>query len=299
MVKKATEIKASKPEQIAPVTQLSNVLVLTQSAAKILWQNRILFSGITVIYGLLNIFFAQALSGGANIVAIKDALDQTLGSNFGQIGASFSIFVYIVGTSGNNANQAASAYQLILSLISSLAVIWALRQVYAGKTIRVRDAFYRGMYPLVPFIIILLIIVLQMIPLIIGSTLYSLVITNGIAVHLIEQVLFGVLFAGLAGITLYWLTASVMALYVVTLPSMTPIKALNSGKELVKGRRWIVLRKLIFLPLLLLVVAAVVMMPIIAIYAPAAKYVYFVLTMFGLVAIHSYIYALYRDLLNE
>ena len=56
---------------------------------------------------------------------------------------------------------------------------------------------------------------------------------------------------------------------------------------------------MLFLPVLLVIIEAVILIPIIIVYAPAAKYVYFILTMFGLVAIHSYIYALYRELLNE
>ena len=53
------------------------------------------------------------------------------------------------------------------------------------------------------------------------------------------------------------------ALYIVTLPDMTPMKALRSARELVRYRRWTVLRKVLFLPLMLLVVAAIIMVPII------------------------------------
>ena len=299
MAKTTGKTVTRKPTTTVTPRSLPNVLVLTKSAATILWQYRMLFAGITAIYGLLNVIFAQALSGGADVNGIKQSLDETLGGNLGHLGASVSVFVYILGTAGNNSSQVASAYQLFLTIISSLAVIWALRQVYSGAIPRVRDAFYRGMFPLVPFILVLLVIALQMIPLLIGSALYSLVISNGIAVHIIEKLLWGLMYVGLASVTIYWLTSSVMALYVVTLPEMTPTKALRSAKDLVKGKRWIVLRKLLFLPLLLFVAAALIMILVIIIYAPLAKYVYFVLTMFGLVAIHSYIYALYRELLNE
>ena len=301
MAKKTTKTKTPTTTHKMPVANLPlpNVLVITRKAAHILWKYRLLFAGITLIYGLLNVFFAQALSGGVDVANIKNNLEQSTDGKIGQFGVGFGAFVYVLGTAGNNASSAASAFQLLLMLICSLAVIWSLRQVYTGASSSIRDAFYRGMYPLVPFILVLMVITLQLLPLLAGSTLYSIVVSNGIAVNLIEQLIFGVIYVVLAGFTVYWLTASVIALYVVTLPEMTPIKAVRSARELVKGRRWLVLRKMLFLPVLLVIIEAVILIPIIIVYAPAAKYVYFILTMFGLVAIHSYIYALYRELLNE
>ena len=59
------------------------------------------------------------------------------------------------------------------------------------------------------------------------------------------------------------------------------------------------MRKLLFLPILLVVVAAVVMLPIIVWLTPLAQWVFFVLTLFAIAAVHSYVYGLYRELLND
>jgi hypothetical protein len=209
------------------------------------------------------------------------------------------VFVVLVGSAGNGSSQTAGAYQLFLALITSLAVIWSLRQLLANHPLRLRDAYYRGMYPLIPFILVLLIVSLQLLPLLIGSSLYSLVITNGIAVNALEKGLWLVFFLALALWTLYMISASLFALYIVTLPEMTPLKALRSARELVHGRRWTVLRKILYLPLLLLVVAAIIMVPIIIWLTALAQWVFFLLTMFSLIAIHTYMYNLYRELLNE
>lgn len=77
------------------------------------------------------------------------------------------------------------------------------------------------------------------------------------------------------------------------------MKALRSARELVRYRRWTVLRKILFLPVVLLVAAAVVMVPIIIWLTPLAQWIFFLLTMFALVAVHAYMYNLYRELLNE
>src|SRR5690606_28518012 len=118
--------------------------------------------------------------------------------------------------------------QMLLLLIASLAIIWALRKTHGDVKVRARDAFYQGMYPLIPFILVLLVIGLQLLPLLLGSSLYSLVTTNGIAVHAIEQTAWLLLFGGLSLLSLYMLSSSLFALYIVTLPNMTPMKALRS-----------------------------------------------------------------------
>ena len=95
------------------------------------------------------------------------------------------------------------------------------------------------------------------------------------------------------------ISSSIFALYIVTLPDMTPLKALRSARQLVRHRRWTVLRKILFLPILLIVVAAIVMLPIIIWTPPLAQWIFFVLTMFAIAAVHAYAYALYRELLDE
>ena len=242
---------------------------------------------------------AQGLSGGTDISTLKDTLSEVFTGNFSAVASSLTIFVTRVGSAGNTTNQTAGAYQIFLALLGSLAIIWALRQIFAGSSPRVRDGYYRGMAPLVPFILVLLVIGLQLIPLVVGSTLYGLIINNGIAVYFVEKLLWALLCGLLALVTFYMLSSSLFALYIVTLPDMTPMRALRSARELVRYRRWTVLRKVLCLPLVLLLAAALIMLPIIILAAPLAQYVFFLLTMSTLVAVHAYMYTLYRELLNE
>lgn len=279
--------------------KLPNVWRLTKLTSQTLWQHKGLFIGITLVYGLLNVILAQGLSGGTDVSTLKDTLNQIFTGHLGSLASGLSVFVVLVGSAGNNSNPTAAAYQLFLALIASLAIIWALRQVLAGTRIRVRDGYYRGMYPLIPFMLVLIVVGLQLIPLLIGSSLYSLVVTNGIAVLFVEKLVWALLFAVLALLSLYMMSSSVFALYIVTLPDMTPMKALRSARELVRYRRWTVLRKILALPLVLLIIAAIIMLPIIIWLTPLARYVFFLLTMFSLAGIHAYMYTLYRELLNE
>jgi hypothetical protein len=285
-------------KRIKHPVRLPNVWRLSKATARLLINNKGLFLGITGVYGLLNLILAQGL-GSADITGLKSDLSQIFTGNFSALASSLSIFVVLVGSAGNSTSPTAGVYQMLLAIIASLAVIWALRQVKAGSALRIRDAYYRGMYPLIPFVLVLVVIGLQLIPMFIGSSLYNLVISNGIAVYAIEKLLWMLLFGALSLLTLYMLASSLFALYIVTLPDMTPMRALKSARQLVRYRRWTVLRKILFLPLLLIVVAALIMLPIIIWLTALAEWMFFALTMFSLVAIHAYMYTLYRELLNE
>jgi hypothetical protein len=292
-----TSFKLQK--RIKHPVKLPNIYRLTRTAALTLWAHKRLFIGLTLTYGLLNLILVQGIASGTDVTQLKSDLHQVFGGHFGDLTSGLSIFALLVGSAGNSTSQTAGAYQIFLALISSLAIIWALRQSLAGTQLRIRDAYYRGMYPLIPFILVLLVVGLQFVPLLIGSTIYSIVITNGIAVLGIEKLVWALLYILLALLTFYMLSSSLFGLYIVTLPDMTPLKALRSARELVRHRRWTVLRKVIALPVILLLLAAIIMVPIIIWLTPLAQWVFFLLTMSALVAIHAYMYTLYRELLNE
>jgi hypothetical protein len=124
------------------------------------------------------------------------------------------------------------------------------------------------------------------------------VISKGIAVLLIEKIFWGLLCILLAATSFYMIIASVFALYVAALPDMTPVKALRSAGDMVRNRRWTVLRKILFLPLIVFTFSLIVMLPIILISTSVAVWVFFALTMVGLPVIHAYMYTLYRELLK-
>lgn len=287
-------------KRIKHPVKLPSVWRLTKKAEVTIWQNKRLFIGLTLTYGLLNLVLVQGFTAGnTNVSSLKDSLNQVFTGHFGMLGSSLGVFATLIGSSGNSTSPTAGAYQLFLALITSLAIIWALRQLLAGSKLRIRDAYYRGMYPLIPFILVLMVVGLQLLPLLIGSAIYSQVINGGIAVYSVEKLVWALLFGLLALLSLYMISSSLFALYIVTLPDMTPLKALRSARELVRHRRWTVLRKILCLPIILLIGAAIIMVPIIIWLTPLAQWAFFLLTMFALVAVHAYMYTLYRELLNE
>jgi hypothetical protein len=181
----------------------------------------------------------------------------------------------------------------------ALTFIWVLRSSQAEnpQKIRLKDGFYKGMYALVPFLLVIMVIALQLIPLLVGASLYSIVVSNGLAVSGLEQFVWGAGFFILAVWSLYMIAPSVLALFIVTLPDMTPIKALKASRKLVQYRRWTVLRKELFLPVIIIVLLGLLTLPIILWATVLAEWVYFALSLVVLPVTLSYLYTLYRELL--
>ncbi|HSX07006.1 MAG TPA: hypothetical protein VLG92_04770 [Candidatus Saccharimonadia bacterium] len=275
---------------------LSKARILLTRTLKQLWQHKELFGGIAVLYGLLNMLLVRGIAGSNNLDNLKAVLSLTHGFT-GKVITSAGSFVYLLSTSGNGTSATSGIYQAILLLVCSLAVIWALRQTLANHQVRVRDGFYQGMYPLVPFLLMCLLLGVQLLPLLLGGGLYGTVMANGIAAHTWERALWLGLFIVLGLWSLRMITASLFALYVVTLPGMTPLKAYRKAKEIVYGRRLLIWRKVIFLPTVLVLAGFIVELPLIFYATAVAPWVFFVLSMVALPIIHGYLYNLYREML--
>lgn len=276
---------------------LPKARLLFAAVCKQLWQHKRLFGGIVAIYGIFNLVLVRGLAGSSDLSTIKGTLDSVLSGFGGKLASSATSFAYLLVSSGSSNTATSGIYQSILVVICSLAFIWALRQVLANHRVRIRDSFYQGMYPLIPFMLMFALIGLQLVPLGIGGSLYALVTANGIAIHFWEKALFIVLFIVLGLWSLRMVTASMFAMYIATLPDMTPLRAYRSAKKLVYGRRLLIWRKLIFLPVIMLVLAALIELPLILFLTPVAEWMFFILSMVALPIAHGYLYNLYREML--
>ncbi len=275
--------------------QLPGAFTLLKGSLWVVRTNWKVCLGIMTVYSVLSLLLVQSLSG-SDVNSIKTTLTSMTEGPWGGLISSLAVFAYMAGSTSSGGNSAAGAYQFMLLLITSLAIIWVLRQAYANKKMRVRDSYYKGMYPLVTFLLVFLVVMLQLLPAIIGSAIYSTV-TSTIGATGLEMIVWGIVLFLSVIISLYLLTSSLIALYVVCLPDMTPLVALRSARELVRSRRWTVMRKIIFLPIFLSVVGALLIISIIFVAAPLAPFALLLANAAGLVLFHSYMYRLYRELL--
>lgn len=291
--------KKPKSKVIIKYPKLPSVWVILNSSLKIIRKYWKTFLILTLVYAVLYIIFVRGISGGLNLSSIRASLDHSKSTT--SLSTGLSLFAYLVGNSTTTQSSSVNAgvYQTILLVIVSLALIWTFRQAYNNNKIRARDAFYKGMYPLIPFILVLIVIGLELIPMLIGGSLYSAVVTNGLSVGSFETFVWVAVFIVLSLVSLYLITSTLFGLYIVTLSNMTPLKALRSARQLVRRRRWLVMRKILFLPLFIIAIALIIMIPVILLVTVAASWVFLIFSLVCLVFIHSYLYTLYRELLNE
>ena len=157
---------------------------------------------------------------------------------------SYGLFWYGL-TFSDTGSTTSALYGSVFGIIASLASIWMIRHREAGEEVTIRFAYYRGMVQLIPFFLVLAVLSLQLIPAGVGFFIFEISTTSGFVVTALEQsvpILIWV-FGGI--LSLYWLTATLMALYVVTIPGTLPMDALAAGKKLVDGRRWFIQRRLL------------------------------------------------------
>lgn len=286
-------IKSTAPKR------LPNVWELSRSALVVLWRQRWTIIGIVLIYGAINLAVAQGFSSGLSVSTAKSQLNSLFHGHFSSVGSNLTIYALMLASLGGvSSNSGGFGYSLFLGVLASLAIIWTIRNS-SNKVglVSLRDAYYRGMYPLIPFLAILFLIGLELLPMVAGISIYVTAINNAIAITAVEKLGFILLMLLLSSLTLFWLSSSIFALYISTLPDMTPLKALRSAKDLVKKRRYLVLPRLLFLPVALLTISAVIMLPFISWVAPAAPWILLLLSLLLLAITHSYLYNLYRELL--
>ena len=248
------------------------------------------------LLAVLNLILVHNL--GNDIASLKSQLAAFLGANSAATGlGTYALLL----ASNSTATGSAGVYQYILLIIGSLAAIWSLRQLFSDQppaVLRLRDSYYRGMFPLIPFVLVLTVLSLELIPAILAGSLYGVMANGGIIRAWYEQVIFLMIFFIGLGLTLWLLMRSVFALYIVTLSDMTPLRALRDASQIVKGRQLNVVRRILFLLGLLLVVSMAVLLPVIFIVPVATQWVFFALSMAALPFVHAYLYSYYRELLG-
>jgi len=255
--------------------------------------------GITAVYAIGALLLVRGFTSNQDLSSFRALLDGIFTGAGGKAQSVALQLSYLFGGFNKTDSPNGSLYQTILLVVCSLALIWVFRQTQAKKTVTTKTAFYNGMYPVIPFLGVLLIVGIQLVPASIGSYLYSTLVSTGIAVQPWEKLAAILVFVALLFWSLRMITASLFALYIVTLPDMYPLQAIRSAKKLVQGRRLLVWSKLIVLPLVILVSTSLFLVPFIFFAAPAAVWVFFITSSLWFGGIHAYLYTLYRELLNH
>ncbi len=302
--KKTTDSKKSSKKPIKKSSKKSDKQVMVPTLKSGVLRNFRIFrthwkplARATSVYAVLYFLFIRVLTE----VDIRE-LNATVTEVFGGGEESILTRIISIGTlfgQSTSFDAQTGVLFFVITLVCSLAIVWILRSIWTKHQISVREAYYQGMYPLVPIVILVLVMFIQLVPFSIGAFLFQTAFDQGLAASAIEKLGFVTLL--MAGIVLsgYWLIGSVMAAYIATVPGKAPFDSLDAAKMMLKGRRFAILRNAILFLVLTSVMILLPMLFIIWVWQDAAIVFAALLIVSILPWFHTYFYGLYRDLLNE
>lgn len=270
---------------------------LVKKSWRLVLANRRNLLRFILIFGIGYAIFVRGFSSPVDIDGIRDSFEDVLARDISTLAINVTVITLMLQSTTSAAGDVQGVYQTIMIVMSTLALIWLYRQQQAGNKVSMKDAFYRGMYPIVPFMLVLFVIFAQFIPASVGNYLFRTVIDNGLAFNATEQFMWLLLFLLLLLLSAYMVTSSMIALFIVTLPDMTPRKALKKAKKLVQFRRLAIMRRIVALFLFAAFCFVSIVFPAIFVSALLAQFLFFALTIVFVPFIIAYMFVLYRELL--
>lgn len=299
----------------ARTLELPGYIAFTTYVWRTLWRYRDTFVWMVLVYALLTGLLV-GLASQSTYAQLADLLRSTSGDifqgNMSQLGQAGLLLV--AAMSGGINPDLSDTQQLVsglLGLVMWLTTVWLLRAYLAGSKPKLRDGLYNAGAPIVPTIIIMLILLLQLIPMAIAAIGISAAMPTGLVSEGVEAMIFWVAVILLGLLSLYWITSTLFALIVITLPGIYPLNALKTANELVVGRRLRIVLRVVWLIFVTALFWVVVMLPIILFDAwlkgvlPAIQWLplvpmsLLIVTASSVVWVASYIYMLYRKVVDD
>ena len=278
-------------------------------------QHKKIFLLLALTYALLTGLLV-GIASQDTYTALTDTLSKTSGDifrgNFGQIGQAGLLFITIAsGGVSQTMTEAQQVYSGLIALLMWLTTVWLLRNVLANKRVKLRDGLYNASAPLLSTFLVALLLIVQLLPLAVALIAYSAASSTGLLVGGVEAMLFWIAATLLTILSLYWITSTVIALVVVTLPGMYPFRAIKTAGDLVIGRRVRILLRLLWMVLGAVVTWLVVMVPIIIIDSwikglwpaiqglPIIPVALLAMSSLTVVWLATYVYLLYRKVVAD
>ena len=278
----------------------------SKEVLRTLTDNKKLFLRLTLLFWVASLVIFGAAQQ-SQFQALRDSVSDltTVVTNFDQKSLAVAALTLSIFSGGLNAafTEAQQGYAAVFYLFVWLAVIWLVRHLLSGSVVKVRDGLYNAGGPIIATVLVSLFGILQLLPMAIGVAVYAAVNGAGVSNPFILLFVFAILLL-LTALSLYWLVSTLFALILTTLPGSYPVYAIRSANKIVKGVRLKVLYRVLWLTLILSVFSLIILAVAVAIniyfnIALLPLLVSQLLTITGLVYASSYIYLLYRKIIDE
>lgn len=295
--------------------KMPGYLAFTNYVYKTLWANRRTFVLLALVYAVVTAVMAGVVSQ-TSYNTLTNTLQTTSGDLFvggwGEISkASLLLLTAITGGMSQNLTDVQQVYAGIIILLTWLTSVWLLRNILAGRKVKVRDGLYNSGSPILSTFIVALLFIVQLLPLAIALIGYSAAAGSGLLTGGVEAMLFWVAAGLLSLLSLYWITSTIFAMIIITLPGMYPYQAIKTAGDLVVGRRLRILLRFLWLAMTVVLAWAIIMIPIILLdgwiksvyptinWLPIVPIVLLALSSMTIIWTSSYVYLLYRKVVAD
>jgi hypothetical protein len=307
-------LKLSRRRDYVRSLDLPGYIAFTHSVNKTVWLHRKALIGLAVIH-LVLFTLLVGLGSQEAYTSLSDTLKESssglLAGDVAQLAEVTAVFASIatVGIT-ESPTEAQQVYIILLGLLVWLASVWLLRNRMAGHKVSLRDSLYNAGAPIVPLFLTGLVLLVQMIPVLLAVIAYSAATSSGLIEGGVEAMLFWIAASLLTLISIFWATGTLFAMVIVTLPSIYPMKALRSAGDLVLGRRFRIILRWSWMFLVIAISWAIVLVPMVLLVsfiesiwpafgnAPVIPITLAILGTFSLIWVSSYVYLLYRKVVD-
>lgn len=282
---------------------------------RLLWSNKKLFGSLILVYAILYAVIAGVStqeSYSQLTETIKQTGDGVFTGAWGKVGQAGILLASTFATGLNpSPNQLEGVLTSIMALMTWLTVVWLLRNLMAGHTAKLRDGIYSSGAPIMATSLVGVILAFQLIPVGVMILIYDAASLSGLLDGGIEAMLFWLAAVLVVVGVLYWVTSTIMALVIVTLPGMYPFTAISAAGDLVVGRRVRILLRISWAFLLTVLIWLIIAIPIIMFdswlkaiipamaWVPAVPATLLLLLAISIVWLASYVYILYRKVVED
>ena len=321
---RATGFMARRPHRSFRLTRrrdydrslkLPGYFAFTKQVRQLLWENKKIFISLVALYGIVTIIFVGTTSQDL-FTTLGDTLKETgsevFTGNFGGVAQAGLLFVATIsGASTQTLTEVQQIFAVIIALLTWLTTVWLLRNIMAGHKVTMRDGLYNAGAPIVPSFGVLIVLALQLLPIAVALLGYTAASATGLLEGGIEAMVFWFVVALLVLLSLYWATGTLIAMVVITLPGMYPLQAIRAAGDMVVGRRIRILLRILWMIAGLAVVWILILLPVIVFdtwiktiftqiaAVPLVPFVMLVVASFSVVWSASYIYLLYRKVVDD
>lgn len=285
----------------------------TNSVRKELLANKKTFLLLALVYAVLSGLLV-GITSQATYTTITDGLHQAGAALFGgdvsQLGTSASLLgSALTGGITQTLTPIQAVYASLIGLMTWLTTVWLLRNFLAGNKVKLRDGLYNSSAPILSTFLVVLVAIMQLLPMGIAFIGFSAAQASGLLAGGVEAMLFWIAAGLLVVLSMYWITSTFIALVVVTLPGMYPMRALVTAGDLVTGRRLRILKRILWLIGTIVAAWIVVFVPIVLIASflkgfglsidVALPIVLVAMGSLTIIWASSYVYLLYRKVVAD